>query len=184
MQKCVAIHNHQQSLACAHTGALSGIIMLSFAVVGAQVQIMSTDSETRPEDGVGPSEFKIINHMFAYLSLEELPVRVCCFWRSSMSTDSETRPEDGVGPSEVIVRRAPAQNLSALLPLAPSGLCSERNLTPLVSGFSGGRVKQHPIANPNRRGGEAFGVRTTWALGVGSISGSLSLAREGSTIKY
>ena len=31
-----------------------------------------------------------------------------------------------------------------------------------VSGFSGGRVKQHPIANPNRHGGEAFGVRTTW----------------------
>ena len=47
------------------------------------------------------------------------------------------------------------QNLSTLLPLAPS-------LTPFVSGFSGGRVKQHPIANPNRHGGEAFGVRTTW----------------------
>mgnify|MGYP004374901963 CR=1 FL=1 len=43
-----------------------------------------------------------------------------------------------------------------------AGLCSERNLTPFVSGFSGGRVKQHPIANPNRHGGEAFGVRTTW----------------------
>ena len=27
---------------------------------------------------------------------------------------------------------------------------------------SGGRVKQHPIANPNRHSGEAFGVRTTW----------------------
>ena len=37
-----------------------------------------------------------------------------------------------------------------------------RNLTPFVSGFSGGRVKQHPIANPNRHNGEAFGVRTTW----------------------
>ena len=47
-------------------------------------------------------------------------------------------------------------------PWRPAGLCSERNLTPLVSGFSGGRVKQHPIANPNRHGGEAFGVRTTW----------------------
>ena len=46
--------------------------------------------------------------------------------------------------------------------LRPAGLCSERNLTPFVSGFSGGRVKQHPIANPNRHGGEAFGVRTTW----------------------
>ena len=36
------------------------------------------------------------------------------------------------------------------------------NLTPFVSGFSGGRVKQHPIANHNRHSGEAFGVRTTW----------------------
>ena len=35
-------------------------------------------------------------------------------------------------------------------------------VTPSVSGFSGGRVKQHPIANPNRHSGEAFGVRTTW----------------------
>ena len=36
------------------------------------------------------------------------------------------------------------------------------DLTPFVSGFSGGRVKQHPIVNPNRHSGEAFGVRTTW----------------------
>jgi hypothetical protein len=43
-----------------------------------------------------------------------------------------------------------------------AGLCSERNLAPFVSGFSGGRVKQHPIANPNSHSGEAFGVRTTW----------------------
>ena len=41
-------------------------------------------------------------------------------------------------------------------------LVSYRTLDRIVSGFSGGRVKQHPIANPNRHGGEAFGVRTTW----------------------
>ena len=46
--------------------------------------------------------------------------------------------------------------------LRPAGLCSERNLTPFVSGFSGGRVKQHPIANPNRHGGVRGSVR--WAV--------------------
>ena len=50
--------------------------------------------------------------------------------------------------------------LASVLQAASSSVGA--NLSPFVSGFPGGRVKQHPIANPNRHGGEAFGVRTTW----------------------
>ena len=61
---------------------------------------------------------------------------------------------------EVAKPKLELERASSVLQAARS--FSERNLTPFVSGFSGGRVKQHPIANPNRHSGEAFGVRTTW----------------------